>query len=120
MRADTRWRAGIAVAALTWALPLLAASAADDPGSSREAAGKGRAPAPAGERRGLWAVSVAHGQMRQISTPEADAVGDSAVSPTRDLIAYIAATTTGPSQQRLAFVDSLGRAGGATSPHSVA
>jgi Tol biopolymer transport system component len=76
--------------------------------------------APAGERRGLWAVSVANGQMRQIATPEAEAVGDSAVSPTRDLIAYIAATTTGRTQQRLAFVDSAGRPGGATSPPSEA
>ena len=76
--------------------------------------------APAGERRGLWAVSVANGQMRQISTPEAEAVGDSADSPTRDLIAYIAATTTGRSQSRLAFVDSAGHPGGGTSPPSEA
>jgi Tol biopolymer transport system component len=74
--------------------------------------------APAGERRALSAVSVLNGQMRQISTPEAEAVGDSAASPTQDLIAYIAATTTGRSQQRLAFVDSAGRPGGATSPPS--
>ena len=76
--------------------------------------------APAGERRGLWAVSVASAQMRQISTPDAEAVGDSTASPTRDLIAYIAATTTGRSQQRLAFVDSLGHPGSATSPPSEA
>jgi Tol biopolymer transport system component len=74
--------------------------------------------APAGERRALWAVSVANGQMRQISTPEAEAVGDSANSPTRDLIAYIAAATTGPSRSRLAFVDPAGHPGGGTSPPS--
>ncbi len=74
--------------------------------------------APAGERRALWGVSVANGQMRQISTAEAEAVGDNAHSPTRDLIAYIAATTTGRSQSRLAFVDSAGHPGGGTSPPS--
>ena len=72
--------------------------------------------APAGDRRSLWAVSVANGQMRQISTPGPDAVGDSAYSPTRDLIAYIKATTTGAPQSRLAFVDSAGHPGGGSSP----
>jgi eukaryotic-like serine/threonine-protein kinase len=74
--------------------------------------------APAGERKALWAASVANGQLRQIPTPEAEAVGDSADSPTRDLIAYIAATTTGRSQSRLAFVDSAGHPRGVTSPPS--
>ena len=58
--------------------------------------------------------------MHAISTPDAEAARDTAVSPKRDLIAYIAATTTGRSQQRLAFVDSLKRPGGATSPPSEA
>jgi Tol biopolymer transport system component len=74
--------------------------------------------APAGERRALWAVAVADGRMRQISTAESEAVGDNAVSPTRDLIAYFAATTTGASQSRLAFVDSAGHPAGGISPAS--
>jgi tricorn protease-like protein len=74
--------------------------------------------APAGERLALWAVSVANGQMRLIPTPDGEAVGNSVGSPTRDVIAYIAATTTGLTRSRLAFVDSAGHRGGGTSPAS--
>ena len=65
---------------------------------------------PAGNRSGLWAASVADGRTRQIFTAESEAVGDNAVSPASDVIAYVAATTTGRSQTRLAFVDFSGHA----------
>jgi Tol biopolymer transport system component len=63
---------------------------------------------PTADRQGLWAVSIADGSMRQILVPETEAVGDVAVSPTRNLIAYVVATTNGPSRTRLAFVDLTG------------
>jgi len=61
-----------------------------------------------GDQSGLWVVSVADGRMRQIPTAGSDVVGDNAASPTRDLIAYIAATTSGRSETRLVFVDFFG------------
>jgi Tol biopolymer transport system component len=62
----------------------------------------------AADRQGLWAVSAADGSMRQILGTDTEAVGDVSVSPTRDVIAYVAATTTGPSRTRLAFADLTG------------
>ena len=61
-----------------------------------------------GDQSGLWVVSVADGRMRQIPTAGSEVVGDNAASPTRDLIAYIAATTSGRSETRLVFVDFFG------------
>ena len=60
------------------------------------------------ERQGMWAVSAADGSMRQVLRTDIEAVGDVSVSPTRDLIAYVAATTSGPTRTRLAFVDLTG------------
>jgi serine/threonine protein kinase/Tol biopolymer transport system component len=64
---------------------------------------------PTAEGQALWAVSAADGTMRRIFMSDSEAIGDAAVSPTRDLIAYVAATTNGPGRTRLAFVDFTGR-----------
>ena len=64
---------------------------------------------PTADGQALWAVSVADGKMRRILVSDTEAIGDAAVSPTRDVIAYVAATTTGPGRNRLAFVDLTGR-----------
>jgi Tol biopolymer transport system component len=56
----------------------------------------------------LTAVSVPEGRLRQVFTLKAEAVGESAPSPTTDVIAYAAATTTGPPLARVGFVDSKG------------
>jgi len=64
---------------------------------------------PTADGQALWAVSVADGKMRRILVSDTEAIGDAAVSPTRDVIAYVAATTTGTGRNRLAFVDLTGR-----------
>jgi Tol biopolymer transport system component len=66
------------------------------------------AAAPAGDRPGLWVVSVADGRTRHVPTPGTEAVGEPAWSPTRDVIAYVSVTTSGPGNSRLAFVDPSG------------
>jgi Tol biopolymer transport system component len=52
---------------------------------------------------GLWTVSVADGQTRRILTPGTAA--EPAWSPTHDRIAYIEATTSGPTVVTLVIVD---------------
>jgi Tol biopolymer transport system component len=58
--------------------------------------------AAAGQWAGLWAVSAADGGTRRIPTPGPAA--DPSWSPTRDLIAYLEPTRSGPAYVRLAFV----------------
>ena len=64
---------------------------------------------PTADGQALWAVSAADGSMRRIFVSDTEAIGDAAVSPTRDVIAYVAATTRGPTRTRLAFVNLSGR-----------
>jgi Tol biopolymer transport system component len=71
---------------------------------------------PTIDRQGLWAVSVADGSARLVLGTEPEAVGDAAVSPTGNVIAYIAAATSGPSRNRLAFVDLTGHPAHETLP----
>jgi len=64
--------------------------------------------AAAGSWPALTAASVPEGRLRQVLNLKTEAVGESAPSPAGDVIAYIAATTSGPSQSRVGFVDSKG------------
>ena len=57
----------------------------------------------------LWELSVADGRLRRIPTSPDEAVGDTAPSPVADVIAYVAATTSGASNSRVAIVDTSGR-----------
>jgi Tol biopolymer transport system component len=61
-----------------------------------------------GDWPGLWELTVADGRLRQVPTIQSEAVGDTAPSPIADIIAYVAATTSGASSSRVAFVDQSG------------
>jgi Tol biopolymer transport system component len=65
---------------------------------------------------GLWLVSVDDGRMRHIPTPGPDAVGEPVWCPTRDVIAYISATTSGAGLSRIAFVTPAGAPADLTLP----
>ena len=56
----------------------------------------------------LWTVSVADGRRARLPTP--GAASEPAWSPTRDVIAYMSPTTSGPSFTKVALVDSTGKA----------
>ena len=57
---------------------------------------------------GLWTVSVADGVRARLPTP--GAASEPAWSPTRDLIAYMSPSTSGPSFTKLALLDVTGKA----------
>ena len=57
---------------------------------------------------GLWTVSVADGRRARLPTP--GAASEPAWSPTRDLIAYMSPSTSGPTFTKLAFLDGTGKA----------
>jgi Tol biopolymer transport system component len=58
--------------------------------------------APAGQWNGLWSVPMEGGTARHI--PTAGPAADPSWCPTRDLIAYLEPTSTGPAYVKLAFV----------------
>jgi Tol biopolymer transport system component len=63
--------------------------------------------AGAGDWPGLWRVSVADGRISRI--PTAGAASEPAASTTRDLIAYLSPSTSGPSTVSVAFVNASGQ-----------
>jgi Tol biopolymer transport system component len=63
--------------------------------------------AGAGDRPGLWVVSVADGHSSRL--PTSGPASEPTWSPTGNLIAYIAATANGPSITSLAFLDARGQ-----------
>jgi TolB protein len=63
--------------------------------------------AGAGDFPGLWTVSIADGQVKRFSTP-GPAI-QPALSPTRNLIAYMFPSTSRPQVTRLAFIDRTGK-----------
>jgi Tol biopolymer transport system component len=58
--------------------------------------------ASAGQWAGLWSVSIADGASRQI--PTAGAAADPSWCPTRDVIAYLEPSRSGPAYVKLAFI----------------
>ncbi len=66
--------------------------------------------AAAGEWLGLWTVSLANGEIRRLSIPGSGPAAEPAWCPTRDVIAYMSASPTGPVVTTIAFIDALGQA----------
>jgi Tol biopolymer transport system component len=60
-----------------------------------------------GDFPGLWTVSIADGRTTRLSTE--GAAGEPEPNPTRDLIAHLIFSTSGPSVVRLGFVASTGQ-----------
>ena len=63
--------------------------------------------AGAGDWPGLWAVSVADGRIRRV--PTTGAASEPAPNPTRDVIAYLSPSTSGPSNVSIEFINALGQ-----------
>ena len=63
--------------------------------------------AEAGDGPGLWSVSVHNGKVTRIQTP--GLANEPTWSAARQLIAYMAPTSSGPSITRIAFLDAHGK-----------
>src|SRR5262249_9435152 len=63
--------------------------------------------AGAGDWPGLWSISIAEGHIRRL--PTAGAASDPTPSPTRDLLAYLNPSTSGPSTVSIEFIDTWGQ-----------